>query len=130
MCKFILSAVFILCGCGVTGIPVLFSGRFLYENIMIFRKGEKFSGTCTGYKFEHWNCGHDVRWVRNGMNYHQRFDVIVFRIKYPCNINVYMLESGANLGIYTVIKNSLIFALCVLIWVCCTGISVNNIYSI
>lgn len=125
----ILSAVLILCGFGVMGIPAFFYGRLLYENILIFHKGEKFSGMCTRYKFEHWKCGHDVQWVRNGMNYHRRFDVIIFRLKYPCSVDVYMLDSGVNLGIYTIIKNSLIFAFCVLIWVCCTCISINNIYS-
>lgn len=126
----ILSAIFILCGFGVMGIPAFFYGRLLYENIVIFRKGEKFSGTCTKYKFEHWKCGHDVQWVRNGMNYHRRFDVIIFRRKYPCTINVYMLDFSANLGMYTIVKNIIIFALCVFIWVCCTGISIDDVHSL
>lgn len=127
MSKIILSVVYILFGCGVMSIPAVFSGRLLYQNIIIFRNGEKFSGTCTGYKIEHWNCGHDVRWVRNGMNYHRRFDVFIFKLKYPCTINVYMFGSGANLGIYTIIKNIIIFALCLLLWTVCTGITLSNI---
>lgn len=130
MNKIILSAVFIFFGCGVMAIPAVFSGRLLYQNIIIFRNGEKFSGTCTGYKFDHWNCGHDVRWVRNGMNYHRRFDVIIFRLKYPCVVNVYMLDSGTNLGMFTIIKNVACFAVCALLWTACTGITLNNVHNL
>lgn len=130
MNKIILLAIYIFFGCGVMGIPAVFSGRLLYQNVMIFRNGEKFSGTCTSYKMEHWNCGHDVRWVRNGMNYHRRFDVFIFRLKYPCTLDVYMLGSGANLGMYTIIKNIIIFALCLLLWTVCTGITLKNIYNL
>lgn len=115
MSKIILSAVFIFFGCGVMSIPAIFSGRILYQNIVIFRKGERFSGSCTRYKLNHWNCGHDVEWVRNGMNYHKRFDVIIFRFKYPCTVDVYMLDYSANLGIYSIIQKSLIFAVCALL---------------
>ncbi|MCM1505926.1 MAG: hypothetical protein NC177_02165 [Ruminococcus flavefaciens] len=130
MNKIILSAVFILFGCGVMGIPAFFSGRLLYQNIMIFRKGEKFSGTCTGYKFERWNCGYDVYWNDGSRKLHGRFDVPIIRFKYPFAVDVYSMNHATNLGMFTIIKNILCFAVCALLWIACTGITLNDIYNL
>ncbi|MDE5582682.1 MAG: hypothetical protein K2J08_03110 [Ruminococcus sp.] len=104
-------------GVVVMAMPAVFAGKTLVENITVFRKGERFSGTFTGYKLEHWNCGHDVYWVdENNIKFHQRFDVPIIKFKYPCTVNVYTLNHTANLGMFTIIK-----MLCVLRCACCCG---------
>lgn len=124
---------FMLCidfGVVIMAMPAVWSGKKLIENIAVMQKGEKFSGTCTGYKFEHWNCGFDVYWVDdNNVKLHRRFDVPMIRFKYPCPVNVYVLNHTANLGIFTIIKDVVLFLGCLLLWICCTGITLNDIYN-
>lgn len=118
-------------GVVVMAIPAVFTGKTLVKNIIIIQKGEKFSGMCTGYKLERWNCGHDVCWVdENNKKFHQRFDVPIIKFKYPCAVNVYTLNHTANLGMFTIIKNVVCFAVCLLLWVLCVIITTNTIYNI
>lgn len=118
-------------GAVVTAMPAVFTARKLLENIMIVRNGEKFSGTCTGYKFERWNCGYDVHWLdENNIKLHRRFDVLMIKLKFPFTVNVYVLNRIVNLGIFTIIKNIIYFAVCFFMWVGCIGITFNNIYNI
>ena len=118
-------------GVVVMAIPAVFTGKTLVENIIITQKGRKFSGMCTGYKLEHWNCGHDVYWVdENNIKLHRRFDVPMIQFKYPCKVNVYLLNHSVNLGVFTVIKNILCFVMCLLLWVLCVIITTGTIYNI
>lgn len=125
-----LCILFLDFGVVVMAMPAVFTGRKFFENIMIVRKGSKFSGTCTGYKFEHWNCGYDVYWVdENDIKLHRRFDVPMIKFKYPFTVNVYSLNHCVNLGMFTIIKDIVCFAVCLFIWAACTGITVNNIIA-
>ncbi|MDE5770875.1 MAG: hypothetical protein K2I06_04465 [Ruminococcus sp.] len=118
-------------GVVVMAIPAVFTGKTLVKNIIIIQKGEKFSGTCTGYKLERWNCGHDVCWVdENNIKLHRRFDVPMIKFKYPCQVNVYSLNHSVNLGIFTVIKDILCFVACLVLWVFCVIITTGTIYNI
>ena len=84
-------------GIVVMAMPAVFTGK----NITVFRKGERFSGTCTGYKFEHWNCGYDVHWNDSqNIKRYTRFDVPMIKFKYPFAVNVYSLNNNINLGIF------------------------------
>lgn len=117
-------------GVVVMAMPAFFAGKALVENITVFRKGERFSGTCTGYKLEHWNCGYDVCWIDSrNVKHYMRFDVPMIRFKFPCTVNVYTLNRTSNLGIFTVIKNVVCFVICILLWIGCTGITVNDVYN-
>lgn len=111
--------------------PVVLTGRKLLENIIIFRKGKKFSGTCTGYRFEHWNCGYDVYWLdENNIELHRRFNMPIIRVKYPFTVNVYSLNHNINLGIFTIFKDIGCFAICLFLWIVCTGITIENICNL
>ncbi|MDE7138259.1 MAG: hypothetical protein K2O29_07375, partial [Ruminococcus sp.] len=91
-------------GVVVMAMPAVFTGKTLVENIIITQKGRKFSGICTGYKLEHWNCGHDVYWINEkNIKLHWRFDVLMIQFKYPCKVNVYSLNHSVNLGVFTVL---------------------------
>lgn len=126
-----LCILFLDFGVVVMAMPAVFTGRKFFENIMIVWKGSKFSGTCTGYKFEHWNCGYDVYWVdENDIKLHRRFDVPMIKFKYPFTVNVYSLNHCVNLGMFTIIKDIVCFAVCLFIWAGCTGITLDNIYRI
>ncbi len=120
---------FIMCidfGVVVMALPAVFTGKKLAENITVFRKGERFSGTCTGYKFEHWNCGYDVHWNDSqNIKRYMRFDVPMIRFKYPFALNVYSLNNVTNLGIFSVIKSAVLFVVCALLWTVCTGVTLN-----
>lgn len=126
-----LCILFLDFGVVVMAMPAVFTGRKLLENIIIFWKGKKFSGTCTGYKFEHWNCGYDVYWTdENNMKLHRRFDVPMIKFKYPFTVNIYSLNHCVNLGIFTIVKNIGYFAVCFLLWIGCTGITADNICNV
>ncbi len=110
--------------------PAVFTGKVLVGNIIIIQKGDKFSGICTGYKLEHWNCGHDVYWIdESNIELHRRFDVPVIKLKYPCRVNVYSLNHSVNLGIFTVVKDVLCFVVCLFWWILCVFITMNTIYN-
>lgn len=117
-------------GMVIMAMPAVFTGKILIENVIVLRRGEKFSGTCMGYKFEHWNCGYDVYWSDNNKKFNSRFDVPMVRFRYPCSVNVYKLNHAINLGIFTIIKNVTCFVICVLLWVVCTGITLHAICNI
>lgn len=118
-------------GVVVMSMPVVFTGRKLLENITITRNGEKFSGMCTGYKLQHWNSGYDVHWIDGqDMQRYMRFDVPIIKFKFPCTVNVYTLNNISNLGVFTVIRNAVWFAICLLLWIGCTGITFDNICKI
>ena len=115
-------------GVVIMAMPMVFTGKTLVENITVFRKGERFSGTCTGYKLEHWNSGYDVYWTdNNNTKLHRRFDVPIIRFRYPFTVNVYSLNKCINLGIFTIVKNILYFSVCLFVWIVCTGITADNV---
>lgn len=117
-------------GAVIMAMPVVFTGKVLIENINVFRKGESFYGTCTGYKLQYHNSGYDVHWIDSqDMPRYMRFGVPMIKFKFPCTVKVYTRNHTTNLGIFTVIKNTVWFVICILLWICFTGITVNTIYN-
>lgn len=106
-------AVVVLIVAALVGIVMRF-GKLIYCDLYIMRHGAKLTGTCRRYRFERWRCGHDIEWHdESGISRKRRFDVLLPRLKYPCEITVYSLNDVEGLGVCEVFKNALLLAVSV-----------------
>ncbi len=115
--KIIVSVIYIFCGIIFLGLPFAFTLRMLIENILIIRKGEKFTAVCSRYKLEYHNSGHDVQWTAsNGRNCCRRFHILIIKFRYPFAVKIYNLNNRINIGVFTIIQNALWLGVCMFVW--------------
>lgn len=111
---------------------LFYIGNILSENIIVRIRGEKYIGMCEKY-ISGRNGGLDVHWNDGKRNHHMIFHVMPIKLRYPHEIKIYSLNNSSNLGLLTIIPNSINFLFFLLVWIICIIGSVDilcNVYKL
>lgn len=111
---------------------LFYIGNILSENIIVRIRGEKYIGMCEKY-ISGRNGGLDVHWNDGKRNHHMIFHVMPIKLRYPHEIKIYSLNNSSNLGLLTIIPNSINFLFFLLVWIVCVIGSVDilcNVYKL
>ncbi len=104
-------------------------GNILLENIIVRVKGKKYIGMCEKYVFGKYG-GLDVYWNDGKRNHHEIYNVMPIKLRYPHEIKIYSLNNSSNLGLLTIIPNSINFLFFLSVWIICVIGSVDILYDI